>query len=172
MNRSIAVLALPGSFLALMVAVGALTAALPEGDGLRHGPTFGSDSPRDTGQAAWTERGNFPDESERAGRTSKVGAGEILVVGAAEGLAHEAGRLGLRVVEHLQLGGLGTDLYRVKVPNGRDASLAIAALRARYPAAGIDANRVVAPAAGTMETGMAPESWARSVIGWDPAAPD
>ncbi len=172
MNRSIAGLALPGSFLALMVAVGVLTVGLPEGEGLRHGPAFGSDSPRDTGQAAWTERGNFPGESGRAGRTSKVGAGEILVVGSAEGLAQEAGRLGLRVVEHLQLGGLGTDLYRVEVPNGRDASLAIAALRARYPAAGIDADRVVAPAAGTMETGMAPESWARSVIGWDPVAPD
>jgi len=172
MNRSIAGLALPGSLLAIMVAAGSLTAALPAGDGLGHGQALGSGSPRDTGQVAWAERGNFPGESERAAVTAGEGLAEILVVGSADGLSNEALRLGLRVVEHVQLDGLGMDLYRVAVPGRRDASLAIAALRARFPAAGIDTDRVVAPAAGTMETGLPPESWARSVIGWDPAAPD
>ncbi len=176
MNRSIAGLALPGSFLALMVTLISLVGAVAESDGLRHGPAYGSNSPRDTGQVAWTERGIFPGESglasPRVSEGANLGAGELLVVGPTEGLRDEAGRLGLRVVEQLELGGLGTDLYRLAVPNGRDTSFAIAALRARFPAAGIDIDHVLAPATGTMETGLAPESWARSVIGWDPAAPD
>jgi hypothetical protein len=181
MIRLIAGLARPKTLLAMAVtvaAVGSLTAALPAGDGFfqgisisqgipqgisqgtSRGQAFGSDSSRDTGQVAWTERGNLP------------GGSELLVVGSAEGLSAEAGRLGLTVVEHLQLDGLRTDLYRVAVPAGEDVSQAIAELRTRFPHAGIDAERLVAPAAGTMATGLTPKSWAREVIGWDPASPD
>ena len=170
MNRLIAGLARPKILLAMAVtvaAMGSLTAVLPAGDGFSQstshgtyrGQAFDSDPSRDTGQVAWTERGN------------RRGGSELLVVGSAEGLSAEAGRLGLTVVEHLQLGGLRTDLYRVAVPAGEDVSQAIAELRARFPQAGIDAERLVAPAAGTMATGLTPKSWAREVIGWDPASP-
>ena len=101
-----------------------------------------------------------------------LGSEEILVVGPAEGLAEEAARLGLALVERRHLDGLETDFARLAVPSGRDSDEAIAALRARFPAAGIAADGDVLPAAGTMATGVAPESWARSVIGWEPAAPD
>lgn len=103
---------------------------------------------------------------------ARAPAGEILVVGAAEGLGEEAGRLGLSVVEHLRLGGIDADLYRVAVPAGHDAGQAVAALRARFPAAGIDLDRVTAPAGAALNTDIASGSWARTAIGWEPAAPD
>lgn len=98
--------------------------------------------------------------------------GEVLVVGPVDGFPGEAERLGLQVIEHQQLEGLGTSFYRVAVPQGGDTDQVIAALRARFPAAGIDVNRMAEPAVGTMDTGVAPESWARSAIGWAPADPD
>jgi hypothetical protein len=146
MTRSVAGFAKSGSLAALAVAMGVLLGAQARQDGLRDAPAAASLAPRESG--------------------------EVLVVGAAEGLGEEAARLGLRVVEHLQLGGIGTDLYRLAVPGGGDASQAVAALRARFPAAGIDLDRMAAPAAAAMTTGVAPQSWARTAIGWEPAAPD
>lgn len=167
MNRLASGPTIAGSFIALAVAFAALTAGNDVHGGLHRGPALGAHSPRDPGQHAWTERGLVPGESARP-----VGAasGEVLLVGPAPGLAEEAGRLGLQVVEQSRLGGLGTDLYRLAVPEGRDLSRAIAALRARFPAAGIDADGELVAAAGTMATGAVPESWARSFIGWDPAS--
>ena len=166
MSRSVSGPTLAGCFVALAVAFGALAGDVPENEGLHRGQAVGAHSPRDPGQHAWTERGLVPGES---GRPSQEAGRELLVVGPAPGLAVEAGRLGLRVVGRSHLGGLGTDLVRLAVPAGRDVTRAIAALRARYPAAGIDTDRVMA-AAGTIATGAVPESWARSFIGWDPAS--
>ena len=168
MIRSIAGLARPKTVLAMAVALGALTAALPAGDRHDRGQAFGSDPSRDSGQVAWTERGNVPGGSGPAAPAVQ----EILVVGAGPGLAAEAAGLGLKPVERLELAGLGLELHRLAVPGGQDSAPAIAALRARFPDAGIDAERPVAPAAGTMATGLTPKSWAREVIGWDPASPD
>jgi len=168
MSRSVSCPTLAGCFVALAVAFGALTGALTDttaqSDGLNWGQAVGAHSHRDPGRHARTERGVVPGESGRpsAGR-------EVLVVGPAPGLAEDAERLGLHMVERSRLGGLGTDLYRLAVPEGRDVNRSIAALRARYPAAGVDADRALA-AAGTLATGAVPESWARSFIGWDPAS--
>ena len=168
MTGSIAGLTLPGSLVAVAVALGFLLGAQANGDGVRHGPAFAPGSPPDPDQSVRTERGTVPGEPRRPGGGSR----EILVVGAARGLPEQAERLGLRVVEHQRLGAIGADFYRLAVPRGGDAAQAIAALRARFPAAGIDANRMAQPAAGTMDSGIVPESWARSAIGWAPADPD
>ncbi len=156
MTRSIAGFALSGSLAALVVSLGFALGAQAGGagfEGVRQAPSLAPNAP-----------------GERA--AARSADGDVLVVGAAEDLAEEAVRLGLRVVEHLDLAGIDADLYRLRIADGGDAGRAVAALRARYPGAGIDLERTLAPAAATLGAGMVPESWARSVIGWEPAAPD
>lgn len=166
MTRSIAGFAVPGSLAALVLSLGFALGAQARDAGfeaVRQAPAL---APGATDRGVEVEGGPVP------GAAAHPAGGDVLVVGATEDLAEEAARLGLRVVEHLDLDGIGSDLYRVRVPEDRDAMLAMMALRARYPAAGIDLEGTVAPAAATLGAGMVPESWARSVIGWEPAAPD
>jgi subtilisin family serine protease len=168
MNRPATQFAPIGCLATLVVALGFLLGAAAQVDGLRHGPAFAPSADRESGARLRTRWGPVPGEPRRP----SGGSGEVVVVGAAQGLPDEAARLGLEVVEHQQLGAIGAEFYRLAVPRGGTAAQVIAALRTRFPAAGIDANRVVEPAAGTMDSGLVPESWARSAIGWAPAAPD
>ena len=168
MNRPAAEFAPFGCLATLVVALGCLIGAAAQGEGLRDGLALAPSADRESGARLGTQWGPVPGEPQRP----SGGSSELVVVGAAQGLPDEATRLGFEVVEHQRLGAIGADVYRLAVPGAGDAARVIAALRARFPAAGIDTNRVVEPAAGTMDSGLVPESWARSAIGWDPAAPD
>jgi Subtilase family len=181
MTRSFAGFALRGSFAALAVALGFVLGTQAHGDASRgdaprQGPALAPGWPGEPAQRVWTERATFSGEPGRPNSAVNIGtdgsASEVLVVGTVQGLREEVARLGLRVVEHVELGAIGADLYRVSVPQGRDVSQAMTALRARFPEAGIDFDRMAVPAAATMSSGIVSDSWARSAIGWAPVAPD
>ncbi len=97
------------------------------------------------------------------GRDAEREPGEVLVTAAPDDFRTRSQTLGYRIIETLSLPHLDLSLYRLRLPQRTSVDVAIARLHSRFPSATIDANHRYKPAAGL----SLPESYARSVIGWD-----
>jgi hypothetical protein len=92
--------------------------------------------------------------------------GEVLVVAPTPGALQRLQAQGFTVLERQSMAALAINLFRLRVPGEMSVPEAIDLLRRRFPDLTIDANHLYEPSASSED---APASWARAVIGWNPA---
>ncbi len=123
---------------------------------------------------AFISKGKMKDNSSRGAGGGKVfsndptdpvnkfEAGELLVVNAPADFAVIAAGMGYRVVETINLGGLGMTALRVRIPRSATVPAARRELSSRFPGAAIDANHQFEAQARQVMHARAAMGWANA----------
>ncbi len=146
----------------------------------KQGRVIGSESARGDGSS--TGRGSGRDGAANGGRTGGTGgpnaanpddrfeAGEVIVANVPADFARGARALGFSIIEATQLGNLGMEIVRLRVPANVSVPDARQTLIREFPGIIADANHLYEPSAAPPAS-LRSGSLARWTAGWDQAKP-